>query len=405
MASCTLPGCSRKARLPGSLNDRARLPSHVIDAMDLSGSADAQPTASPPEGADSVSPGIRQGSIDYGALWRQVEAESARVVVIDLERCAILTGRIMSGARERYAFLMPDSPLDRLFPRADALVKRWSQKLMNEPAALVVHNLSPRHWTYFWRLGPKVAMLAAVRHRYGRGAVAAGDAAAIQLLCEHWLAPELQSMAEGRAEQKRSYRVDTRTRATARRELRGALAVLVLATACGLWLAAGGASAPPPDPAAPTLAEQERLARLSDDTLVRSLVRALADRNPMLAQLTLDDHLFLGHYAAAVVLDEGRQVVARAGLATPVEVGQPLPPAASAALGAEVRQFALRQADRPIGQVLMVPRAAAAPAGARPVAGGEAWPDTAKRVAGVLLALAGLLAGVRLWRHLVKRYR
>ena len=373
--------------------------------MELSGSEDEQPSTTLTGGPDSVGPGIRQGSIDYGALWRQVEAESARVVVIDLERRAILTGRVMSGARERHAFVVPDSPLDRLFPRADSLVKRWSHKLVSEPAALVVHNVSPRHWTYFWRLGPKVAMLAAVRHRYGRGAVAAGDAAAIQLLCEHWLAPELHAMAEGRAEQKRWHRLDHRTRAASRRELRGALAVLALAAVCGVWLAIGGASAPLPDPAAPTLAEQERLARLSDEALQRSLVHTLAERNPMQAQLTLDDHQFLGHFTAAVVLDEGGQVVARAGLATPAEVGRPLPQAASAALGGGVRRFALRQADRPLGQLLIVPRTAVASAGANTAAAGEPWPDTAKRVVGAVLALSALLVGTRLWRNLLQRER
>lgn len=371
--------------------------------MPSPGPADAPITtsSSPPAGPDSVSPGLHQGDIDQRAVWRQVEAETARVVVIDLERRAILTGRMMNGAGERYAFIVPESPLDRLFPRADAWVRRWTQELPGEASALVVHKLSPRHWTYFWRLGPKVAMLAAVRHRYGRGAVAAGDAATIQLLCEHWLAPELHAMAEGRALQKRLQRVDTRTRAATRRELRGALAVIALAIACGLWLAAGGASAPPPDPGAPTAAELERLARLSDEALQRSLVRALAERNLMQAQLKLDDHLFLGHYAQAVVLGEGGVVVAHAGLATPVAASQPLPAAASAALGTGLRRVALRQADTPLGELLLVPRPPAPTAAA--LQEGDGWPDTAKRVAGGLLAAAGLLSAARLWRHLRKR--
>lgn len=374
----------------GPRTARVRLPIHVTDTTDFPSIAD-DPA--------STAPAVRQDRIDHGALWRQVEAETARVVLLDLERCAILSGRMMNAARDRRAFVVPDSPLDRLFPRADAMVRRWAEQLPPEPGPLQVHKLSPRHWAYFWRLGPKVAMLAIVRHRYGRGAVAAGDAAAIQLLCEHWLAPDLHAMAEARMELKRAQRADTRTRAAARRELRAGLGVTALVVACGGWLVAGGASAPPPDPHAPTLGEQQRLARLSDESLQRSLARALAAHDAVAVQLALDDHLGLGHFPAAVVLDASAQVVARSGLQAAADPGQPLSAAASAALGTGVRSIALRQAGTPVGRLLMAPPAAA-PAPAAASAVGEAWPDAAKRGAGAVLALVGLLAGLRLWRHL-----
>jgi hypothetical protein len=364
----------------------------------VNGMQGEQPTV-PDTVSDSVSPGARSRGIDYAALWQQVDAESARVVVIDLERRAIAAGRAMGNFGDSNARMPADASLERLFPGAVAQVERWCAELDSDSGELVAQGLSPRQWTYFWRLNPKAALLAVVHHRFGRGAVAAGDTATIRLLCEHWLAPELQAMGIGRAAQTTWNRVDRRARAAAPRELWGALGAIGLATACGLWLAVG--SATPAMPAKPTAgaasSEIQRLTKLSDETLARSLALAMAERDYGEAQEALADHLTMGHFAAAVVLNERKQVVAHVGLTSPPTVGQPLPAPLPGS-----RQFNLRWAGASIGELVTVagspPEAAAAVDSSRPAA-----PTT--RIVGGLLVLAGLISGVALWRHLRARYR
>jgi len=371
--------------------------------------ADELPASARSEAGDSVSPGARPRGVDYAALWRQVEAESARVVVVDIDRLIIVAGRLMTEAGDKYAHLVPEAPLNRMFPEAETHVQGWSAELDGEPAVMVTHSLSPRHWIYFWRIDSRTAVLAAVRHRYGRGAVAAGDTATIRLLCEHWLTPEMQAMGIGRAAPQRWNRMDRRARAAAPSELWGALLALCLATACGLWLAAAGPAAPLPVASLQPVEELQRLARLSDRTLERSLGRSLAERDLVEVQKVLDEHLAMGHFSSAMVANERRQVVAHAGLTKAPEPTLPPSLTASAPLPPGMQTAGLRWGDAAVGQLLTVPvrvLQAAAPQPAAPAASATPLvPQQAPRWAGALLALVGLLSGARLWRHLRARYR
>ncbi len=355
---------------------------------------------------DSVSPGARQRGVDYASLWAQVDAESARVAVIDVERRVIVAGRSMGDSGGTNSRMSADTTLQRLFPGAVAQVEGWCTDLGGEPGELVAHGLSPRQWVYFWRLNAKAGVLAVVQHRYGRGAAAVGDTATIRLLCEHWLAPELHAMGIGRAAQATWNRVDRRQRASAPSELWAALAALGVAAAGGAWLAAGGAAPTLPvgvSMSASANAEQDselgRLNRLSDETLKRSLAFSLAERDYGEAQEALTDHLSMGHFASAVVLNERMQVVAHAGLATPPAIGELL----SAQLPGDARPLKLSWAGAPIGDLVIVPRKGTGMSSADT----SAVPGAASssRIVGALLALASVLSGAWLWRYLRARYR
>lgn len=457
--------------------------------------APSEPTTTEPSGLDSVGASQRAGGVDYAALWRQVEAESARVVVVDLHRKSIVAGRAMSHSGDSVSRLPADAALERFFPGATAQIDRWMAALAESDAArapaadtadraamadkaataarrrppeqrsgphrsqdsaqdsgpdsgprnggpasvsphselpsgfgsegseMLTHSLSPRQWTYFWRLNGDAALVALVHHRYGRGAIAAGDMATIRLLCEHWLAPELQVMGIGRSAESPWNRVERRARAAAPRELWGALAALVLCALCGVWLllstpdapapahasapaSAPAASTPAPSPAAGMQRELDRLARLSDETLQRSVALAMASRDYGEVQETLAAHRSLGHFISAVVLNERKLVVAHEGLSPAPVVGQPLatPP------GSKTRRLELKVADATLGELYME-SAARAEAGASSApadvaaAAAEAAGLPAHRWAGGLLALAAALSGALLWRHLRRRYR
>jgi hypothetical protein len=348
------------------------------------------------QGADSViSSGFSSGGVDYPALWRQVDAEVVRVVVVDLTKRATVAGRAMGELAEGASRFGSEMTLERLFPGAAALIERWSTEADWPNNELTSHSLSPRQWVYFWRIDPKVGLLALVHHRYGRGATSASDAALIRVLSEHWLAPELQAMGVGRASTAPWNRVERRARAAAPAALWGALAALAVAIACGLWLLLGAAAAPAQSET-PVAREAQRLAKLSDDTLVRSLSRAMAGKDYGEVQEALAEHLALEHYDAAAVLNERKQVVAHAGFERPPTVGQPLP----AALGADTRRFPLTWAGNSLGELVAAQKPAR-------LDGANAAQATAMRVrgAGVALVAFGLVCGALLWRHIRQRYR
>lgn len=354
--------------------------------------ATAPSTAASAPGADSVISGFAASGIDYAALWRQVEAESARAVVVDLGRRVIVGGRSMgeSGDSPRAG----GEPLERLFPGAAQRVESWCAE--GAVDSLVTHSLSPRQWAYFWRLDASTGLLAVVHHRFGRGAVSAGDASVIRVLCEHWLASELQPRGVGPAALVPWNHMERRARNGSPRGLKGALATVLVTLAVGFWLALGAPGIAMGESAQAAYArEAERLGKLSDQTLVRSVSHALAGQDYGEVQEALAEHLAFGHFAAAAVLNPREQVVAHAGFARPPTIGQSLP----ANLEGGVRRLTLNSAGQALGMLVTVQRAA-------PEFTAASLPSMAGvRAAGALLVVASLVGGALLWRHLGSRYR
>jgi hypothetical protein len=361
--------------------------------------ADAAPSTL---GGDSTHSRPFPGGVDYAALWRQLDAESARVVVVDLDKRAVLAGRALGdsadgGSAGRFG---SDVALERLFPGATGLIDRWRTEGEGGNGDLASHGLSPRQWVYFWRVDAKVGLLVVVHHRYGRSALSAGDSAFIRVLGEHWLAPELQAMGVGRAAVAPWNRVDRRARASAPAALWGALGALAVAAGCGLWLLLSP-SAPPLRAEETTAAELQRLAKLSDDTLARSLSIALAGKDYGEAQEALAAHLALRHFEAAAVLNERKLVIAHAGFQRPPTVGQPLPEG----MVAGARRFRLEWTGNTIGELVTVQKPSAV--NAVKAVNAETTPPASGSLGwlGALVLAASMASGALLWRHIRQRYR
>jgi hypothetical protein len=358
--------------------------------------AAAADTAPSSLGGDSTHSGQFAAGVDYAALWRQLDVESARVVVVDLDKREVLAGRALAdvadgGSAGRFG---SDVAPERLFPGATALIDRWRANGEGANTELAAHGLSPRQWVYFWRIDAKVGLMVVVQHRYGRSTVSAGDGAFIRVLSEHWVAPELQAIGVGRTAVAPWNRVDRRARAAAPMALWGALLALVVATACGLWMLLSS-SHPPPRADEPLVRETQRLAKLSDDTLVRSLSLAMAGKDYGEAQEALAEHKAMQHFDAAAVLNERQQVVAHVGFTRPPTVGQALPED----LDPAARRFALRWAGSTLGELVTVQRPIQVDAGAAQRS------SILLRTLGGMLATLGLVCGALLWRHLRARYR
>jgi uncharacterized protein YidB (DUF937 family) len=335
----------------------------------------------PPSGTVAPDPG-------FMPLWRQIGADSCRVSLVDLKTQSHLAGRWMNEGGAAGG-VRPEQTVDSTIPGVMEPLSRLSEGDSGGDSP-VAHMLSPRRWVYCWKVDEHIALMAQVHFVVARTVTSPFDTAVVRLICEHWLAPELQAIGSWRAAAVPWDRAERRARAPAPRALWWALASLLACALIGAWLALIGAPA-----AAERYALQQgeilRLTELADSTLVRNLSAALAGGDYGELQEALTQHAGLGHFAAAVVGNARSQVVAQAGVSPGLRIGAAVPED----LIARSRVMPLTAGGQRLGQLLLVAGQSSAPAPGSGI-------DRLLRAGAVLLCLVALV-GAGWLGHFVRR--
>lgn len=335
--------------------------------------------------------GIAPPDPAYAPLWRQLGADSCRVSMVDLEMRSHLASRWMveGGASGGIGL---DQTLDSTIAGAATLISRLSESRGQPAGRVTSHMLSPRRWVYMWRVNDRIGVLAQVQHTIGRTAPSEFDAAAVRLVCEHWLSTELEAIGAWHAASAPWNRTERRSRAPTPRVLWAVLASLLACIAIGLWVLLSAASAAAGQ-AAQHQREVQRLGELTDGTLVNGLSTKLAGGDYGELQESLTQHAALQHFSSAVVSNARGLVVAQEGITPSLRIGAPVPDE----VRARMRALPLTAAGQAQGQLLMMASSGAAAAAA----------DTAAALRGVgaALCLVALTGGGLLVLHLRRRRR
>jgi hypothetical protein len=341
----------------------------------------------PPTGAPSTVGEEPVGDPVRDPLWRQLGVDHVRLAIVDTASREPLVWRWLhegvassgDGAAKR---------VEHALPGADALLPNWVEHLAGAPEEVITHLLSPRRFAYFWRLDDRHAVLAQVHFRSSRSGADEYDNAGVRVLCEHWLAADLQRLGVAWAVASPTpwNRVERRARLALpwqRRLVAGALGSIA---ALALWQWLGTA----PALEAQTAAQQRRIGELvglANGALQASAERSLAGQDFERVQDALTDHRRLGHFESAAVTNARQQVVAHAGFAPAPPIGQALPPSVRDA----ARVVPLRAGGTALGELIIVEHAAVAAAAT------DAHPASAVRLGAALTLLLVAAGGVALW--------
>ncbi len=345
------------------------------------------PMPVPEHGSTSFMPSLPAGS--GGApdpalvpLWRRLGADSCRAVLVEMRTHAPLASRWMSdwglagGSGS-------DQSLENTVPGVGQLLAGLAE---GDPQRVHARMLSPRRWVYVWLLDERIALVAQVHHVEGRSAASDFDVAAVRLVCDRWLATEIEASGVGRRTSEGWNQVERRARGSLAPRLTVALVCLALCALVGLWLTTAGASLVDRRLAAQQ-AELQRLGEVNDSVLVSSLANTLMGGDYGELQESLSQHALIGHFGAAVVSNARGQVVAQSGVTPRLPVGTAVPQA----LQTSARMLSVAAGGQELGRLYLV-------AGG----GGPASPGVAGwsvRSAGVLVLLMALAGAAALWSH------
>lgn len=293
---------------------------------------------------------------EIARVFRHLGVQSLRASVVDLlSRDPQATwsiddfGTVTAGDAAR--------PLDSIFPAGTATVEQLEQAAED---ATVMRKLSPRRWIFAWRLEGEGAIVGEAQFNERRDAVSEADAELIRLVCStRFRGAELSAAPAGAASIELVWpQVDRRGRASAPRSAWLPVALLGATALLAAWLALFAA------PAARELvkghqAEVVQRRAMADATLVHGLSLALAGGDYGDVQSSLSAFAALGYFRSAAVLNANERVVALAGPAEGVRVGEKLVPRVAGA----ARALALKSGSAQNGQLLLLSEAAAAGAG------------------------------------------
>ncbi len=290
---------------------------------------------------------------DVARMFRQLGIESVRASVVDLGTMAFLAAWTITDNGD-ISDENPDRPLDSQFPGAAATIGQLAHSPVDQT---VVQRLSPRRWSFAWRIDTLHVVLAEARYRDMRAAVTQVDTALVRLLCDTGIHGHRGSdTAPGNLDNTPAWSQSRERRKHRRSPIvhQLSLALMVVAGALALWL---GLVALPDarDAAAQAQASAARMRSIADSTMVRGLSTALATGDYGEVQNELTSFESLGYFNSAAVVNARGRVVSLSGPAEGLRIGSEVPAEVSSAS----RSFDLSMGSERYGQLLLLKAAAA----------------------------------------------
>ena len=301
------------------------------------------------------------GTTALTAMFGQIGIASFRAAVVNLESMDMQSRWSISAHHAAQVDAADGGPDSAFIAAKDAGVA-----LRDAPAEYtLVRKLSPRVWTFAWRITPDRMIVAEARYRDRRDAMNDVDTVLIRLICLSCMQagndddedspsaglPQLEWPAVDR-------RRDRSWRAAARSQ-RPSLLLLTASAVVALWLAFFALPAAS-DLAAAQQTDASRVQAMADRTMTNALAAALATGDYGEVQNELTGFHALGYFQRAVVINARQRVVASAGPVSEATMGAPLP----AAAGSGAKSAALLRGSEQVGQLLSFGKAAEAGRGA-----------------------------------------
>ena len=294
---------------------------------------------------------------DMARMFRQLGIESFRASVVDMGSMAFQAAWTITDSGE-VSDNNPDKPLDSQFPGAMATITQ----LADAPAEqTVVQRLSPRRWTFAWRIDSLHVVIAEARYRDMRASVSQIDTALVRLVCDTGIRSGTITTTVHESEDERALvwpssqeRRSGRQRSPLAARL--ALGLSVASAGLALWLALV-ALPEVREGVSGAQANAARLRSITNSTMVRGLSAALATGDYGEVQTELSNFESLGYFQTAVVTNARQRIVSMSKGTEGLRIGIELP----AELARTSTSFDLAMGSERYGQLLVLKSAMADP--------------------------------------------
>lgn len=291
---------------------------------------------------------------DMARMFRQLGIESFRASVVDMGSMAFQAAWTLTDNGE-VSDDNPDRPLDSQFPGAMASITQLSQA---SPDETIVQRLSPRRWSFAWRLDGLHVVLAEARYRDMRSAISEIDTALVRLVCDTGIrsgqgqplvgslpvssgAPDGALHWNGQQERRRSSSLGW-TRPVS-------LGLSVLTAVTALWLSV--LAVPEAHQASSTTqAEATKLRAIADSTMVHNLSTAMATGDYGEVQTELSSLESLGYFRSAAVINLRNRIVSLTSGSDGLRIGAEV----SAEAAQDARRFDLALGSERYGQLVIL---------------------------------------------------
>ena len=317
---------------------------------------------------------------DMGRIFRQLGIESCRASVVDMGSMSYQGAWWMS---ESGAMAAPnhDLPLDSQYPGASATITQLADVNAGDT---VVQRMSPRHWSFAWRLDAGHVVVAEARYIDPRTMIVEIDSALVRLLCDTGIrsaldrdddddtaltAPSMQWPATQERRQRR------RPKAA----LRWSVALTMVSGLLALWM---GLVALPD-----AQGDVARLGSLVERTMVSNLSNAMATGDYGEVQQHLSWFQDLGYFQGAAITNARQKFVALAGAPAELRIGD----APSSSFPTAGRSLDLATGSEKHGKLLLL---SAGPGGS-----GEGRMASIRSMAAAAFAAAAIATALMLLRQ------
>ncbi len=258
---------------------------------------------------------------DAARMFDQLGLKAFRAAVVDLDSLGFHRVWSMSdsGATGEHA---PQMPLNSQFPGATATL----MQLADAPAnTTVVQRLSPRHWSFAWRLDAERAVVAEARYQDARAMMCDIDTALVRLVCDTGIHAGLSPQDDADDDEESLVWPPSRERRQRRRGMRqsrlGAMVFAAVSALLALWIAFFAL----PDMSGQSARQQV----LAEKTMAHMLSVAMATGDYGEVQSALSTFESIGYFKSAAVTNPKQRVVSLANAEPGWRIGDATPAAAA----------------------------------------------------------------------------
>jgi len=258
---------------------------------------------------------------DAARIFEHLGLKAIRAAVVDLgsmdfQRMWGMTDRGAAGEQPA------GMPSDSQFPGASSTLQQLPSAA---PDAIVVQRLSPRRWSFAWRLDAGRAVVAVARYQDARTMMCDIDTALVRLVCDTGIHAGLSPADDADDDEHTLVWPPSRERRQRRRGLRLSRAGAIALAACSALLAVWIALFAVPD----VTGQSARQQVLAEKTMAHMLSVAMATGDYGEVQQALSTFESIGYFQGAAVTNTSQRVVSLANAESGWRIGD-APPVDSA---------------------------------------------------------------------------
>ena len=312
------------------------------------------PTA--PAGLPPVESALAPALLDDAArMFHELGLKAVRAAVVDLASMEFhhvwgMSDNGIAGAAS--GVLATELPLDSQFPGAR---KNLQQLVETVSEFTVEQRLSPRHWSFAWRLDGERAMVAEARYHDARAIVGMIDTALVRLLCDTGIHAGLSGGDDTEDDSPLIWPA-SRERRLRRKGLRQSRLSAVALAAGSALLAVWMVFVALPDVSRQSAKQQ----MVVEKTMAQTLSVAMATGDYGEVQHALTTAQSIGFFSGAAVTNAGQRVVSLASAGAGWRIGDVVP----ASAGAEARKVELTLGSQRYGTLWLIGSSMGDPGGA-----------------------------------------